>query len=212
MSAGDILSRTFALVRLVPVPAALAFVLMTAVGMLIDSGTVMGGGADALNLFLSCLILVLQFWIVRALLEDLRLPLPERPRFPVFFLAGIVTTLGIMLGLVLLILPGIVLFVRWSLTVPIILGGDRGVFDSIGDSWRATSGSSWPIFLVWAAIYGPGTAIAALGLFPSMVADPMLGAAIFNLGFNAALIVGWYASVAIYVRLLGPATIMRVFD
>ncbi len=59
---------------------------------------------------------------------------------------SIVAFLGYMLGFLLLIVPGIIIMVRWSASSGFLIGERFGIGDSLKASWDATSGHSWPIF------------------------------------------------------------------
>jgi hypothetical protein len=73
--------------------------------------------------------------------------------------ASILAAIGIGIGLVLLIVPGLVLMTYWSLIVPSIVVGETGAMASFGKSWRAVSGHFWQafgtyvlVFLIWVAL------------------------------------------------------------
>lgn len=60
--------------------------------------------------------------------------------------AGILSGLGIVLGLVLLIVPGLYLLTIWALIAPVIVVERSGVIDSFGRSRELVRGSGWPVF------------------------------------------------------------------
>lgn len=59
---------------------------------------------------------------------------------------AIVATLGMMLGFVLLIVPGIMLAVMWSVGSPAVVVEKRGVFASLQRSRELTKGYRWQVF------------------------------------------------------------------
>lgn len=65
--------------------------------------------------------------------------------FPLLGLA-IVATLGTMLGYILLIVPGIILSVMWSVAAPAVVVEKRGVFDGLQRSRDLTRGYRWSVF------------------------------------------------------------------
>lgn len=76
----------------------------------------------------------------------------------------IVWALGFVAGLLALVVPGVIVLVRWSASTGYLIGGRCGIIESLGKSWDATRGYSWPIFfaaLVW--IIGTGIVGAMLG-------------------------------------------------
>jgi len=59
---------------------------------------------------------------------------------------AIVTSIGIMLGLILLIVPGIILLLMWSVAVPALVVERRGVFGSLSRSSDLTKGAKGTVF------------------------------------------------------------------
>ena len=69
-----------------------------------------------------------------------------RPRLPALIAAGIVAGLGIAIGLVLLIIPGLFLLTRWSLVSPAVVVEKRSAGEAISRSWELVKGNSWTMF------------------------------------------------------------------
>jgi hypothetical protein len=69
-----------------------------------------------------------------------------RPRMNTLALAGLLAAAGIVLGLILLIVPGLVLLTFWLLIVPVIMLEGRGVLESFGRSRELVSGYGWKVF------------------------------------------------------------------
>jgi hypothetical protein len=99
------------------------------------------------------------FWLQGALviaIEDVRdgradLSIREtlarvRPRLNTLAVAGLLAAAGIVLGLILLIVPGLVLLTFWLLIVPVIMLEGRGVLESFGRSRELVSGYGWKVF------------------------------------------------------------------
>jgi hypothetical protein len=59
---------------------------------------------------------------------------------------GILVVLGCYLGMILLIVPGIILFVMWSVAVPVVVVEGVGPIQALGRSRALTKGSRWAIF------------------------------------------------------------------
>jgi hypothetical protein len=68
------------------------------------------------------------------------------PRLNTLTLAGLLAALGITIGFLLLIVPGLVLITLWLLIVPAIMLENRGVFESFGRSRQLVSGRGWNVF------------------------------------------------------------------
>jgi hypothetical protein len=60
--------------------------------------------------------------------------------------ASILAGIGIAIGLILLIVPGLVLLTFWCLIVPFIVLAGSGVFEAFGNSWRTVRGYAWRVF------------------------------------------------------------------
>jgi hypothetical protein len=60
--------------------------------------------------------------------------------------ASILAGIGIAIGLVLLIVPGLILLTFWCLIVPFIVIGGSGVFEAFRSSWRTVRGYAWRVF------------------------------------------------------------------
>jgi hypothetical protein len=99
------------------------------------------------------------FWLQGALTEavaDVRdgradLSLAEtfrrvQPRLWSIVGAGILAGLGIVLGLILLIVPGLVLLTWWSLIIPTIVLEGKPAMESFGRSRELVRGNGWNVF------------------------------------------------------------------
>jgi len=68
-------------------------------------------------------------------------------------IASILAAIGIGIGFVLIIVPGLILLTFWSLLVPEIVIGGSSALDSFGRSWRTVRGYGWNVFgtlvVVW---------------------------------------------------------------
>lgn len=212
-SAGDVLRSTLALFGSGGLRAGIALCILTISGVAIDTGMVPEDFWRAANFAISILTLAFQYWLTRTMLEEVMGSSAAGPRFGALFGMGIVATLGILLGLVLLIIPGIVLLVRWSIAVPILLNSEEGVFGALGESWRATEGHFWPILVALLAIYGCGVAVAIGGAgMEVMLGDRLIGTIVLNLGLNGGLIAGWHAAVAIYAAMSNEGPLGEIFE
>jgi hypothetical protein len=61
---------------------------------------------------------------------------------------GIIMALGIGFGMMLLIVPGIILYLMWVVATPVMMTEDRGIIDSLKRSAELTSGSKRMIFVL----------------------------------------------------------------
>jgi hypothetical protein len=103
--------------------------------------------------------LIAAFWVQGALVkavDDVRdgradLSLGEtfdrvRPQLPAIIVAGILAAIGIALGLVLLIVPGLVLLTWWILIIPVIVLEERRAGESFSRSRELVRGYGWNVF------------------------------------------------------------------
>jgi hypothetical protein len=107
------------------------------------------------------------------------------------FLLALLMSLGVVLGAILLVVPGIILAVMWSVSVPVMVVEGGGPINALGRSRALTKGSRWKIFglvvvailisyALSLAIYGFNfAAMAAAATAPSlpqMIATVIVGA------------------------------------
>lgn len=102
------------------------------------------------------------------------------PLIAVSILAG----LGIGIGFVLLIVPGLVLLTFWSVVAPVVVIERPGVFEAFGRSRELVRGYGWPVFatvvLVFLLVIAASIAAALIGL---VLGD--VGRAVLNWIFDA---------------------------
>jgi Membrane domain of glycerophosphoryl diester phosphodiesterase len=103
--------------------------------------------------------LIATFWLQGALVtavQDVRdgradLSLGEtfehvRPQLPAIIVAGILAGIGIAIGLVLLIVPGLLLLTWWILIIPVIVLEKRRAGESFSHSRELVRGHGWSVF------------------------------------------------------------------
>lgn len=157
MDPGDILRRTWELYRAQPRHlisiAAIVFVPLGVVSALLAllgwPGILL---ANVLNL---AAIFLVQGALVKAV-EDVRdgridLGIAETfghagQRLVTLAAAGILATIGIVIGLFVLIVPGLVLLTWWLVISPVVMLEHRPVLESFGRSRALVRGSAWPVF------------------------------------------------------------------
>ncbi|MEO7179121.1 MAG: hypothetical protein ABIW83_09770 [Allosphingosinicella sp.] len=98
------------------------------------------------------------------------------------FLLGLGSALGIAVGFVLLIVPGVILYVMWSVAAPALVEEDLGPTDAFGRSNYLTNGARWKIF-----------ALTLIGLVLYWMFS----------GLVAMLSIAWYGGVDGFAQSLG---------
>jgi hypothetical protein len=141
----------------------IAFVIYVAAGII----AALLGLAGGIGLFLGWIVSVVAAFLVQAALvkavQDVRdgqvdLNLGETVRAVLPFLgtviiASILAGIGIAIGFVLIIVPGLILLTFWSLIVPSIVVGGEGVFSSFSKSWRTVRGYAWHVFGTYVLVF-----------------------------------------------------------
>jgi hypothetical protein len=101
--------------------------------------------------------------------------------------ASILASIGITIGIALIIVPGLVLLTFWSLIVPEIVIGGSGALESFSRSWRTVRGYAWHVFGTYIVVFlilivGEIVLSAILfflpGGFRSFIADLVAGAVV----------------------------------
>ena len=126
---------------------------------------------------------------------------------PIIALA-IVSGIAITFGLILLIVPGIILTLMWSVAVPVMIEERRGVFESLGRSAELTRGSKGWIFLLLLLYWGASSMLSGMTFamvgFRSPAAEPAMTVAPLVVGALAQAVSGLLLAAllaALYVEL-----------
>lgn len=139
---------------------------------------------------------------------------------------GIVAGLGMGLGFIALIVPGVILTVLWSVAAPAVVVEKRGIMESLQRSRDLTRGYRWPVFgllviyivLTWIVSGAVGGLNLALG--GSFEASPNLGLNLIATPIVNVLsgVVASAGVAALYYELrtakegAGPEDMASVFD
>ncbi|MGD0865099.1 MAG: hypothetical protein ABSA49_06045 [Rhizomicrobium sp.] len=137
---------------------------------------------------------------------------------------AILAGMGMGIGMILLVVPGIILMVAWSVAIPVRVIERKPIFEVFGRSWQLTSGYRWPILGLF-IIVGIGSAVLQFALLPlqGIMASSTVGGSVVFLA--AATIVGILVSMfgatmagVMYYELrsakegIGPEALAAVFD
>ncbi|WP_404336903.1 hypothetical protein AB2M62_00585 [Sphingomonas sp. MMS12-HWE2-04] len=191
-------------------------------------------GANLLSILVGWLVAmvagaVLQAALTRATVQHLS---GEKPAFGPSFAVGLsmilpmigigfLLGLGVALATVLLIVPGIILWLCWSVVVPVYVQEKVGVFEAFGRSLELTKGARWRIFLtmllvvigLWLLSIPAGLLTAGVAATGSIVVTALVSSAISALGSMAMVTV----QSCIYVELrnvkegVAPADLEAIF-
>ena len=116
--------------------------------------------------------------------------------------ASILAGIGITIGFLLLIVPGLILLTFWCLIVPFIVLAGAGVFQSFGDSMRTVRGYAWRVFGTYVLVF---LILIAFGIILGLIlsALPIFWRNLLNNLVSGTLVAPFLALVAalIYYRL-----------
>lgn len=209
LSFSEVIGATFALMAS-DLPVALG-----TIAAIVAASTFLDVTSVALANIIAIPVLVAQYYMLRRLIERQGLQIADRlGGFGSFFLLGIITSLGIALGFVCLILPGIYLSARWSMASAALIAENQGSGRAMSLSWEASRDHVLPIALTWALITLPfiAGALAAGGV--TALSERAGGGlqvtfvvldALSNLLLYASQVAGWYFGMALYQLLAAPA-------
>ena len=104
---------------------------------------------------------------------------PRRPtmgRYPAAFGPSLIYFLAVATGLVLLVVPGLLLILRWSVSLPVLLSERLGVIQSLARSWRLTRDRWLPVLCLLALVVLSSLLSIGVMVFSYPDASPALGA------------------------------------
>jgi len=190
-----LLSHTFSLSVANRWRIAIAFVVLCALGVLTD---VKYDGSSE-NLLFIMVYLLFQIWLTGAILKE-AVGMESVARGAGSAIgASMLSWFAIFFGLVLVIVPGLVALVRWSMVVPVALADRVGAIEAMRRSWHRSAGHFWQILgllmLVYVPVFGASSFLANIvvgGTLPVLL--DIAGNAVLVSGF----ILGWHASLALF--------------
>lgn len=210
---GEAISATLALLR-ERLGLSLAAMLAIAAGYsLLD----LAGAAGANTVATLAVSVFGQYVFTQELLGDrMTSPLAAR-RYGALFLVSLLTGLGAVLGLILLIVPGLLLIARWSIATPFVVAEQMGATDAMKASWRATA-KSWPallgiVFIAGAVLIGALVAIVFAAETWGLAETALPIVVPTNLLVGSMTVLAWLFAVAVYELVAGgESSVSQVFS
>ena len=170
------------------------------------------GAAVALFQLVTSVVSVIASYLLLAHFLERRGRLASREtRIWAYIGMGILSGLGTIVGFILLIVPGVILILRWSAASGFLIGARKGVVESLSASWEATRGHSWPIL-------GAGLVLFLLVIVAGVVVGGIgggIGAAVGNMTTvttTVALVSGLAEAVATVIFLAFGIAIYVLVD
>jgi len=232
---GDVLGRTFSTLGRNLVPFLIIAAVAAIPNLILNWNTVSGPGAPTQifarlgwSLSIGGLVqLLTQAIILHAAFQDM-LGRPIRigesirvgfsrflPIFGLSFLMGV----GIILGMMVLLVPGLILLTMWAVALPACVVETQGPIGSLGRSVELTKGHRWKLFgllfLLWIVSFVLGGLSAVVGkmlggqigvLSLQFIVQTVLGA------FQAILVIVIYRDLRVAKEGIGTEQIAAVFD
>jgi uncharacterized membrane protein len=90
------------------------------------------------------------------------------PFFVSVFVANLVSTIAISIGMIFLIVPGVILALGLCMTIPLIVDRGLGPIDALSESWKLTDGHKANLFIFGLIAFGlsiAGACVCGVGLF-----------------------------------------------
>lgn len=93
------------------------------------------------------LTVVGSYFLIHLILKDSGRMRAEGTRIWAYIGMSILAFLCMAVGFMLLVVPGVIIAIRWAASSGFLIGARLGVAESLSASWDATRGYSWSIFL-----------------------------------------------------------------
>lgn len=113
---------------------------------------------------------------------------------------GILFGIGVAIGLVLIIVPGLILLTFWSVGAPAIVAEGAGPIEAFGRSWQLVRGNAWSVFGTLVVVL---LIVIAIGVVLAVIANPI---------GDGALVVANVISGAITAPIFALAVTVMFFD
>ncbi len=215
LDVGRVLSRTFEMYKdqfTLLIPAAL--VLFVPVALI--NGFLYSEGGFLLALVASALAIIATYWYQGMVVEAARDILDGRrdqtigslfssvtPVLAALIGAGILAGIGIGIGFLLLIVPGLFLLTIWAVIAPVIVLERAGIFDSFGRSRQLVKGHGWQVFGVIVVLFLIFFVIRIIiSALVSGISDTFLGFALADVIVNVLTVpISALAASVIYFEL-----------
>jgi hypothetical protein len=128
---------------------------------------------------------------------------------------SLLITLAAGLGLFFIIVPGVILWIMWSLAVPVKVLEHKGVFDSMSRSMELTKGHWGRIFVIGLLILALKFGVSSLLQWPVLIAAGFSikgGVQRFDVGWQVALLVSAFVSTSLVGALATIAFSVVYYD
>ncbi len=112
-------------------------------------------------------------------------------------LVGLVAGIGIAIGFVLLIVPGLILLAIWAVAAPVVVVERPGVFAALSRSGALTKGNRWQVFGVIVVIFAVVVVVGIVFGAISAIGDSVVLSFLVQLAMNVLIAPIWALAAAI---------------
>jgi hypothetical protein len=110
-------------------------------------------------------------------------------------------TLGVMLGLIVFLLPGLIVMARWSIAQPLLVARGDGPMQALGESWELTKGNEFQILVaLLALLILPIAIIITCSAF--FEKTDLVGIGVGQLATSATSVLAMAMNVALYALIV----------
>lgn len=205
---GKIIDKSLAVLERNAVPALIFVVALTAATLPITY--VSTGSLEPLNVaggqVLGTLVgVVCGYFLLVAMMRRTGFPArTDGDAFLPYIGMALLSGIAVVLGLFVIILPGLFLMARWIIAGPLIVGRGDGVMKSLNESWSRTRGSEVSIMVAaLALVLLPIAAIVAVSVLFEQ--DNLVRMAVSQIASSAISLIIAAMSVAVYGMIVGGA-------
>ena len=124
---------------------------------------------------------------------------------------SILYTLGVTLGVIAFVLPGLFFMARWSVAQPLLVARGQGIRASLGESWERTRGNEFSIIVAGLALVGLVIVVAIAASILFEPGDP-IGIGISQLATSAGSAISLALGVALFGMIVGGEQEARAFE
>ena len=153
---GKIIDKTLGVIERTALPALIFVIVVTALCAPISWFTVGSLSASRLaggELLKAVIGIVAAYFLIVPMLRRAGLHTrSDADAFLPFIGLSVLSALGVLLGFIAFIIPGLFVMARWSIAQPLLVGQGTGVMESLGESWERTRGNEFSIIIAALAL------------------------------------------------------------
>jgi len=202
---GNIIDKTFGVLDRCVVPALIYFAVLVVTNVAVaylslDSTNMTGQLVGALLTFV--VGIVSAYFALEVMLRKTGLATRDSgDAFVPFLILSILSMLGVMLGMILFVLPGLIIMARWSIAQPLLIARGDKPKQALAESWELTKGSEFQILIAFLVLLILPLAVMIAGgaLFDR---TDVVGIVVSQLGKSAMSVLALAMYIALYALIV----------